>query len=237
MDRLKIYDTVDQLCEGFSLYLKELLEDKTFNICLSGGSTPKSLFQYWSDKYNEKIPWHKINFFWGDERCVPPNHEDSNYGMTSQYLFKNIQIPEKNIFRIRGEDNPDQEAGRYGNIIQEHVPHNGNVPQFDLVILGLGDDGHTASIFPHQINFWNSKNNCIKAEHPVNHQTRISITGKIINNAKNVAFLVTGKKKAKMIKKVALRKKLFADNFPAAKVDPYSGNLLWFLDSDAASKL
>lgn len=156
--------------------------------------------------------------------------------MTKDHLISKVEIPEDQIYRIKGEDIPAMEAERYSNLITKNLVSVNNIPQFDLVILGLGDDGHTASIFPHQIYLWNAKENCTVALHPETNQKRISITGKIINNADEVVFLVTGKNKASKVAEIIRKRGNYLD-YPANLVNPTSDKLTWFMDKDAAMGL
>ena len=235
---IQIFKSINELNRTFTERLKNLMLKQDFiTIALSGGSTPKSLFNYWSSLPKGEIDWSKIKFFWGDERCVPPTDNESNYKMTKENLFDNISLPEENIVRIKGEDDPVEEAERYSNLLSNTVEQNKGVPYFDLVILGMGDDGHTASIFPYQTNLWYSPLNSIVATHPDSGQKRISITGKVINSAKNVAFLVTGDNKADKVKEIIEQPEEAEKKYPAALVKPESGNLVWFLDDKSAHKL
>ncbi|MEJ5351732.1 MAG: 6-phosphogluconolactonase [Melioribacteraceae bacterium] len=229
----EINDAALKAVEFINQKLERLPSNNFFTIALSGGSTPKNLFDSISKNYSDKIDWRKIKLFWGDERCVPPEHEDSNYRMTYENLIKHIQIPSENVFRIYGESDPLEEAKRYSEILQRELKIKDGVPSFDLIILGLGEDGHTASIFPNQLNLFYSEDFCVTAVHPVTKQKRISITGKIINNADTIVFLVTGEKKAQKIYEI-LNEKEAAKNYPAYFVNPVSKNLVWLIDKDAA---
>lgn len=238
MDKVNVFHAREDLYRGYTeLILSELKKKQTLNICLSGGSTPKALFQYWSGKKKTDIPWENICFFWGDERCVPPDHEESNFGMTRKFLLDHINIPQENIFRILGENDPLEEARRYGMIIADILPRVNGVPSFDIMMLGLGDDGHTASIFPHQIELWNSEDFCVVGTHPVSGQKRVSVTGQVINHSSVVTFLVTGESKKDIVREIVENKAGGKHLYPAALVKPASGRLQWFLDRDAAKKL
>lgn len=235
---IQILNTKDELSLSFTEWLKTMLEEKEeLTIALSGGSTPKQLFNYWSQLPEGEINWEKVILFWGDERCVPPTDEESNYKMTKEHLLNHVPIPQRNIFRIEGENDPEQEAVRYSHLLQEKLVVQGGLPIFDLVMLGMGDDGHTASIFPHQMELWDSNENCVVAIHPTTGQRRVSITGKVINAARNVAFLVTGANKADKVKEIISQPDEAAKKYPAARVEPDTGNLYWFLDQQAANKL
>lgn len=235
--KIKTYTTKQEVALNFSRYLAILIAaKKTVHIALSGGSTPKIVFDELSKNFQEDIDWKGVHLYWGDERCVPPTDSDSNYKMTVDHLISKIHIPKENIHRIKGENVPAYEAERYSEVLVESIPQANGLPQFDLVILGMGDDGHTASIFPHEIDLWNSKNYCEVANHPDSGQKRITITGAIINNAATVAFLVTGSNKAVKLKEI-INKKGDYNHYPATLVEPKSERLLWFLDTDAAAEL
>lgn len=235
---IKIFDGLASLNESFTIYLKEILKDRErVTVALSGGSTPKSLFDYWAQHHKNDIDWKSLFLFWGDERCVAPTDEQSNYKMTKDHLLDHVTIPERNIFRIKGENDPDAEAERYSTLLQMEVEMAAAVPSFDLVILGLGDDGHTASIFPYEINLWENANLCVVGTHPDSGQKRVSLSGKVINQAQRVAFLVTGAAKAEKVKQIIESREEVAAIYPAAKVDPVSRNLVWFLDKEAAKLL
>ncbi len=234
---LRIYDSKEAVALQFSEYLNELIGlNSEVHVALSGGSTPKIVFDALAEKYKETINWSKVHFYWGDERCVLPTDEESNFKMTQNHLFSKIIIPEKNIHRIKGENEPEKEAIVYDELLQSKLPQVDGIPQFDLIILGMGDDGHTASIFPYNIDLWFSKSNCEVAAHPDSGQLRITLTGRVINNAKTVAFLVTGLGKAEKVKEILKRTGGF-ELYPATLVKPKSENLIWFLDKEAASGL
>jgi 6-phosphogluconolactonase len=233
---IKIFKTADQLAETVAAGLKDLINAGTCHIALSGGSTPAMLFQKLATEKTNTIHWRNAHFYWGDERCVGPNHDESNFKMTKQLLFDHINIPIENIQRIQGELEPENEAKRYAELISENVPNKNGIPQFDLILLGMGTDGHTASIFPNQMNLLNSGKLCDVATHPDSGQKRITFTGSLINHAKNVVFLVTGSNKAEKIDVILCHKEGFK-KFPAAHIAPNQGLLSWYLDQSAASLL
>lgn len=235
---IQIFETQDDLNQAFTGKVKEIASGKkTVTIALSGGSTPKSLFDYWAQLQEDEIDWKKFRFFWGDERCVPPSEDESNYKMTKEHLFDFIPVPDENIFRIYGEEDPVSEAERYSELLNEELETANGIPSFDILMLGMGDDGHTASIFPHEIIFWHSPHNCITANHPVSGQQRVSLSGKVINAAGHVFFLVTGENKADKVKEIIEQPDDSREKYPAALVQPDSGNLHWFLDQKAAKLL
>ena len=242
--KLKVFETPEEVAKAFAEDFKEtteinISEKGECNISLSGGSTPKILFDILAKEYSNKIDWTNINFFWGDERCVPPNDSESNYGVTKKHLFDFINIPEENVYRIKGEDEPEKEAVRYEELIKTKIKIEigiNNFPIFDLMILGMGDDGHTASIFPNNIKLWDSQNICEVAEHPDTKQKRITVTGGVINNSKKIVFLLTGKNKNDVLKKIINKEEDYL-KYPAAHVNPFTGELYFYIDKNAAVKL
>ena len=235
--KLKTSKTKQEVAVNFSRYLALVIAStETVHIALSGGSTPKVVFDELAIDFQTEIDWQGVHLYWGDERCVDPTDDDSNYKMTLEHLISKIDIPEENIHRIKGENEPDYEANRYAEVLNENLPKTNGIPQFDLIILGMGDDGHTASIFPHEIGLWGSDSYCEVATHPDSGQKRVSITGQLINNAKAVVFLVTGESKAEKVKEIIGREDGY-EKYPASLVRPDSGKLLWFLDEAAAAKI
>ncbi|WP_031427267.1 6-phosphogluconolactonase [Flavimarina sp. Hel_I_48] len=234
---LHVNDTKQEVAENFSKYFRNAAHDTdVFRVALSGGSTPKIVFDFMAEHYKEEVDWSRVHFFWGDERCVPPTDEQSNYKMTRDHLLSKIDVPEANIFRIKGENDSEEEAKRYSEVLEKDLPSANGLPQFDLVILGMGGDGHTASIFPSEIHLWDEKAYCAVATHPESGQKRVGLTGGIINNAKTVAFLVTGNDKTEKVSEIIGQKSGYKA-YPASKVNPKSGDLQWFLDANAASGL
>lgn len=230
-----IADTPGQVARDFAEFFEQWLAEKKepVNIALSGGSTPAVLFRLWTETYHDRIDWEQIHFFWGDERCVPPDDEESNFKMANDLFLSAVGVPSCNIHRLRGELPGEAEAGRYGEEIAECLPERDGWPVFDLIMLGMGGDGHTASIFPHQMNLLESEEICALAEHPVSGQERVTLTGKVLNNAREVVFLVTGQSKAEKVSSI-LNGESGASEYPAAHVNPPHGQLHWFMDQKAA---
>ena len=234
----KIYADPERVAEQFARHLAEWMaesEKEHFHIALSGGSTPRLLFDLIARDYANKFPWDMVHFWWGDERCVPPDDADSNYGMTRRHLLDHIDIPEQNIHRVRGENDPETEAIRYGKEIQEYIPQENGWPVFDLIMLGLGTDGHTASIFPHEMELWENPNVCVVATHPDSGQKRVSLTGGVINEGKRIAFLATGGSKTEKYVEIVEQKGAYK-SYPASYVKPEKGDLYWFIDQAAAGQ-
>ncbi|MFN2395687.1 MAG: 6-phosphogluconolactonase [Bacteroidales bacterium] len=239
-NNIHIFKSKRELAKYFAKKLAALshsVSDGNYvSIALSGGSTPREIFQYISRYAIDSILWDSIRFFWGDERCVPPEHKESNFKMTMDNLLVNVPLSSSNIFRIKGENDPVKEAQRYSTLVSGLLPVMENNPVFDMVILGLGEDGHTASVFPPDLNLFDSKNLFESTQNPYNGQKRITATGRVINNARNVFFLVTGSSKAEMVAKI-IKKQEGYENLPASRVNPESKNVFWLLDEQAAALL
>jgi 6-phosphogluconolactonase len=239
---IKIFDNPDEIAISIAdkltgkINFSKKNEDKFF-IALSGGSTPNILFKKLSQApYKNNISWEKVHLFWVDERMVDPGDEESNYGSVGKILLKNIKIPSQNIHRIKGENNLLNEVKRYGeDIINSIEKFNNNLPIFDWIFLGMGSDGHTASIFPNK-NLQNIyKNICGVSYHPKTGQPRISLTEEIINNGKNISFMVTGSEKSGSLK--AIFEEYNLKNLPAGRINAVNGKLEWLLDTEAAKFL
>jgi 6-phosphogluconolactonase len=232
---IHIADTPGKVARNFAEFFEKWLAEKKepVNVALSGGSTPAVLFRLWTEEYQDRIDWEQIHFFWGDERCVPPDDAESNFKMADDLFLTPVGVPSCNVHRLRGELPAEAEAGRYGEEIKECLPMQEGWPVFDLIMLGMGGDGHTASIFPHQMELLKAKEVCALAEHPVSDQERVTLTGHVLNNAREVAFLVTGQSKAEKVSAI-LNKAPGAADYPAAHVQPTHGQLHWFMDQKAA---
>jgi 6-phosphogluconolactonase len=218
-----------------------------FTVALSGGSTPKAMFSLLAEApYAGAVPWDKIYFFWGDERCVPPDHPDSNYRMTRETLLAKVGVPMENIFRVQAEDpDPDHAASLYSDIIlNTFAPKNAppspsraiDFPRFDLIFLGMGADGHTASLFP-GTSALKVDNRIVVANYVDKFKAfRITLTASTINSARNILFLIGGEDKAPALKEV-LEGARNPSLYPSQLIEPHFGSLLWMVDWAAASLL
>ncbi len=236
---VKIYPELKKLSRAVAGEIDKIVQSslqQQFHLALSGGNTPKKLFKILAEDYKDKIPWERIHFWWGDERCVSPVSDESNFKMANDLLFTQIPVPSKNIHRIKGENFPQEEAERYAGEISKNLLSRNGFPVFDLILLGLGDDGHTASIFPDRMNLLDDSHITAVAEHPQTGQKRITLTGKVLNNANRVFFLITGENKALRISEI-MNNEEAAKKLPANYIDPTHGELIWFLDEAAASKI
>ena len=233
-----IYPDLDTLAAAFVCDVNRFLyetgnDGKPVNIALSGGSTPLAIFRQLAS-VNLAEEWEHVHLYWGDERCVHSSDRESNYGKAKEFLLDPLDFPEERVHRIIGEADPDLEAERYGKLLMENLPIKNGYPVFDWIWLGLGEDGHTVSIFPDQIGMWNSKRKCVVAMHPETGQKRVTITGGVINAAKRVAFLVAGKSKSKVVNEIVMKEGAYLD-YPAFYVAPQSGSVEWYLDMKATS--
>jgi 6-phosphogluconolactonase len=236
---VKIYSDQKEVVKALAKTIFKLTkstEQSRFNILLSGGNTPTALFKRLSKKYAESIEWDRIHLWWGDERCVSPGSENSNYKQAYDFLISQVSVPETNVHRIKGENNPEEEAIRYAGEIEQNLNFRGDNPVFDLVVLGLGEDGHTASIFPDELELFEDERICAVATHPLSGQKRITITGKVLNNANRVFFLVTGASKSQRLSEI-MNDEDAAKLLPAYYISPTNGELIWFIDEAAAQKI
>jgi len=236
MIKYQIYNTKEETAKALAHDLASKLQKtkgEKVTIALSGGSTPFIMFDALVSNYSDTINWENIHFFWVDERCVVPSSSESNYGNTKKSLFDKIDIPAANIHRVLGEENPNSEAIRYSKEIADHVPSINGIPQFDIVLLGMGDDGHTASIFPPEIDLLKARENAVVGKNPYSGQERITLSGTVINNGKQIFFLVTGKSKATILEQIVTKNDDYL-KFPAAHISADLNKTLWYLDKDAA---
>jgi len=238
---LHIYETPEDTARAVANLIQAKAKEKIkqslpLNIALSGGNTPKLLFNLMASEYADTIPWHFVRLFWVDERCVPPTNIESNYGMTYEHLLKNVPVHDTNIFPIQGEIDPKTEARRYQHILEAQLPSSNGLPKFDMILLGMGDDGHTASIFPNDLSLIHSDQFVAVSIHPVSNQKRITLTGQIINQADDVIFLITGASKAEILKQIIHKEQDFR-NYPASYIHAHSVPAHFYLDKTAAGKL
>ncbi len=216
-----------------------IAERDRFLVALSGGSTPKALYSVLgSPEYAPQLDWMKVHFLFGDERAVPPTHSDSNFALANTMLFTPLRIPSIQIHRMRGEDPPEIAAIQYEETLRKltgSAP--GPWPALDLVLLGMGDDGHTASLFPGTPSVAEQTRWVVPGLSPQGTRLRITLTLGVINHASVVLFVVTGPNKAKIVQRVIEGSSSDPTPSPAALVRPETGRLLWYLDRAAASEL
>jgi 6-phosphogluconolactonase len=209
---------------------------KRFAVAISGGSTPIRLYALLaSDPYRDKVEWRHIHFFWADERCVPKEDDESNFKLAYEAFLSKIPVPISNIHRVKGEKDPEQGAEEYEDDLRKFFGMS-EIPVFDLIILGIGEDGHTASLFPDS----KSLEETIRLTVPVYmkrpKRDRVTLTLPVLNNAVQILFLVSGRSKAKIIHKI-LGKKGKKERYPAGLITPSHGNIIWLIDQEAAANL
>ena len=205
------------------------------SIALSGGATPRGVYRrLGADPFKKRIEWKKVHIFFSDERAVPPKDPESNFGMAEIELLSRIEIPKRNVHRILGEINPSYAAKEYEKELKKALRGKGT--RFDIVLLGLGEDGHTASLFPGTADVKAKGPLVAPVDLPSLKNKRITLTLRCINASRAIIFLVTGKKKAKMVQRLLSTEEPTAD-IPATLVRPKDGKLIWVLDEEAGASL
>jgi len=242
---IRIAQDVQQWAQDTAAYLcsasqQAIQSHGRFLLALSGGSTPKTLYQTLaSPEWNGRFDWPKIVFLFGDERCIPPDHPESNFRMAHATLFQPLNIQTDHIYRMKGEyESPMAAAQEYEDqlrtMTQCAAPH---LPTIDLVLLGLGEDGHTASLFPGTAALQERSRVVTVGQAPTGVRSRITLTLGVLNHAAVILFLVTGQGKAPMVRRI-LKPETEADrSLPAARIAPDSGRLVWMLDQSAGAQL
>jgi 6-phosphogluconolactonase len=238
--KLNIFNTEDEVLNGLANYFVETAAHSIasygqFSVVLSGGTSPKKLYELLaSSLFKDKVEWNKVHFFFGDERYVPRTDPQSNYLMAKKALFEPLNLSYKQIFAIDTSLSPEEAAKKYTHDINYYFA--GNDVRFDLILLGLGDNSHTASLFPHT-SVLHDETASVKEVFLEDQQVyRITMTAPLINQAHYIAFLVYGESKALAVHHVIEDKKDI-ENYPAQLIKPKNGDLYWFLDSSAASLL
>ncbi len=206
-----------------------------FSVALSGGSTPGALYRLLAlEPTRGQIPWAQVHIFWGDERCVPPDEPGSNYRLACDTLLDHVPIPASNVHRVRGELEPLAAARAYERDLNDYFC--GPRARFDLVLLGVGGDGHTASLFPGSAALQETERLAlaVEAHYEGRPASRVTLTLPAINTARHIWFLVTGRAKADIVQAVLVGD---GGGLPARRIRPTAGALTWFLDAGAASQL
>jgi 6-phosphogluconolactonase len=230
-----VRELATRAAELFAETARQAVEEyDSFKVALAGGSTPRALYELLAGEiYAPSIPWEEVQVFWGDERCVAPSSDESNYRMAYEAMLSRVPVPVEQIHRMRGEDEPEEAARSYALLLQEKL---GNPPRFDLILLGMGEDGHTASLFPgsHALDDTSHLVAAPFVEKLKAH--RLTMTLATINAARNVTFLVAGEAKAETLRSV-----LEGDGeprvYPSQLVEPANGELIWLVDEAAAKHL
>jgi 6-phosphogluconolactonase len=222
--------------EELSAAAADAIADRdVFRVALSGGTTPTRLFDTLAAaRYRRRMDWNKARVFFVDERCVPPSHERSNYRLAKEHLLDPVRVPPANVFRMKGEDEPRRAATAYENVLLQEF--GGRPPRFDLVLLGVGADGHTASLFPETPALAEKERWVAPNPAPSPGEWRLTLTLPVLNAGRRVVFLVAGEDKASVVGTLLL-KKPGCRKLPASRVRPPRGSLVWILDESAAAQL
>lgn len=201
--KLKVYNLQEDALRGMTEQLIHLMKQRRdpFHLALSGAGTARKMYKLWVEEYRDKINWDQLRFYWVDERCVEPSDEESNFKHADDLLFRPLDIPLLHIHRIHGEREPETEAEHYSEMVRWELPGYACLPRFNCVILGIGEDGHTASIFPKNQALLTDGRCYAVAQHP-NGQKRITMTGTFILNSKAIFIPVLGKEKTAILQKV-----------------------------------
>lgn len=225
-------DLIEHVADALVQLAKKSIEAKGFfSIALSGGSTPIKLYQALaSSRYSQAIDWSKVWLFWGDERCVPPDSDDSNYGSAMRAGLQHLDIPDNQIFRMVAEEHVEAHAADYEQLLRTQLPGG----KFDLVLLGVGPDGHTASLFPESKALQETERLCVANWVSSKECWRMTLTYPGLKLAKNIWFLASGESKAEIVSDVLTD---IMEYYPAAKIGSNSAPAMWMIDYAAASQL
>ena len=239
---LRVVSSAEAVAQAAAELFVEICEQSIqargrFRVALSGGSTPKRTYQLLaSNALAQRVDWSHVDLFWGDERYVPHDDQNSNYRMTDEALLRHIQIPAANIHGVPTDVSPPEEsAAAYETEIRNTFGDTGSIPAFDLIYLGLGTNGHTASLFPHSATLLEDSRLVVADFVNEVNTWRISMTAPLLNHGRTVAFLVSGREKADVLRQVMLGPRE-PDRLPAQLIVP-DGKLLWLTDEAAASLL
>jgi 6-phosphogluconolactonase len=238
---IRVFKDVEKLSRAAAhLFVEQAMqsigERNQFLVALNGGNTPARLFQLLATTFREKLDWSKVHVFWGDERCVPPDDAGSSFGQAMEALLRHVPIPDENIHRIKGEWGPTQASREYSVLLKQFAAPLLKWPRFDLVFLGMGEDGHTASLFPGSPIELSEPTLPVTAHYQDRPANRVTLTPVVFNSARMVAFMATGEKKAQTLAQV-LSDRYNPELYPAQRIEPKSGRLVWLVDSEAASRL
>ena len=238
--RLNIYNSKEKLSEGLASWIYDLIKStlqsqEFFTLALSGGETPQMLYKKLaSEEYNEKINWKRVHIFWGDERAVPFDDDRNNAKMAFKNLISQVSIPPAQVHKMRVDIEPLFAAKDYENVLQTYF---GNTEKsFDLILLGVGDDGHTLSLFPDSAIVEETQHWVNAVYNKKQKMYRITLMPSIVNKASHIAFMVTGENKSEILHRI-IEGRYDPSVLPAQSIKPENGELHWFLDEAAAEKL
>jgi 6-phosphogluconolactonase len=215
---------------------QSVAERGRFLVALNGGNTPTRLFELLATAYRERIDWSNVHVFWGDERCVPPDDAGSSYGQARTLLLSRVPIPGSNIHRIKGELGPVEASQDYAAVLKRLASPPLDWPRFDLVYLGMGEDGHTASLFPGSPVDMSQPVMPVTAHYQDRPANRVTLTPLVINRSRMIVFMAAGENKAQTLAQV-LGESYNAERYPAQRIRPTEGRLIWLVDKAAARQL
>ncbi len=238
---IRIFQNLEELSQNAArLFTQQaahaIYERGRFLVALNGGSTPTRLFQLLATDFREKVDWSKTHIFWGDERCVPTHNPESSYGQARDLFLRHVRIPDANVHRVKTELDPVEAARDYSLTLKQFANPPLEWIRFDLVFLGMGEDGHTVSLFPGSPIDVNESVIPVTADYQGRPAQRVTLTPLVINNAHMVAFMATGEKKAGTLTEV-LSDHYDPERYPVQRIELKDGKIIWLVDEDAASKL
>ena len=238
---IRIFKDVEELSRAAATLFMEqathsIAAQGRFLVALNGGSTPTRLFQLLATDFRDRVDWSKVHIFWGDERCVPPDDPGSSYGQARDILLSRAPIPQSNVHRIGGEQGPMQAAREYALVLKQFASPTLDWPRFDLVYLGMGEDGHTASLFPGSPVEMTESTLSVIAQYQDRPANRVTLTPVVFNSAHMIVFMATGEKKADILAEV-LSDRYNPQLYPAQRIQPKDGRVIWLVDEAAGSRL
>lgn len=241
MSAVQVYSDAVALARAASEHLVTLAteavsSDGRATIALSGGTTPRATYALLATtEFSARVDWPRVHVFWGDERCVPPDHPDSDYRMAREALLDHVPIPADNVHRIQAELGPAEAAQDYEQTLRSFFAEP-RLPRFDLILLGMGVDGHTASLFPGKESLREQTRWVVESYVEELDSWRVTLTPPVINAAAQITFLISGESKAETLRQVFMGPPQ-SDRLPAQIINPENGGLLWLLDKGAAGLL
>lgn len=239
--QIRIFKNLEDLSQNAARLFVErstqsIDERSRFLVALNGGGTPKRLFQLLGTDFREPVDWNRTHVFWGDERLVPTSDPENSYAQARDLFLRHVQIPEANVHRVKTELSPEEAAKDYAHTLKQFADPGFDLVRFDLMYLGMGEDGHTASLFPGSPTDVHEPVIPVTGDYQGRPAQRITLTPLVINDARTIAFMITGEKKADTLAQV-LSGRYQPELHPAQRIEPRDGKLIWLVDEDAASKL
>lgn len=238
---IRIFQDVENLSRAAAALFRQqagrsIAERDRFLVALNGGNTPVRLFELLATDLRDQVNWDKVQIFWGDERCVPPDDPGSSFGQAQQILLSRVPIPDLNVHRVKAELGPQEASKEYSLTLKQFASPPLEWPRFDLVYLGMGEDGHTASLFPGSRVDVEEPAVPVTAHYQDRPVNRVTLSPEVFNSARMTVFMVTGERKAVTVAEV-LSDRYNPAQYPAQRIHPSDGELIWLMDEEAASQL